>query len=126
MKKQQQAQKTKSQRVNVMGSDVVIPQRPTAYSNNKVAAEYTSNEDAESYENDFQSDVDGPFTAAEQQWQEQLIQSIQDLESSFESEPLTTQKLDSMSQNELKSLLIKKKETYDLHRQYFKMLNEKK
>ena len=31
-----------------------------------------------------------------------------------------------MSQNELKSLLIKKKENYDLHRQYFKMLTEKK
>ena len=44
----------------------------------------------ESYENDdFQSELDGPFSLEEQQWQEQLIEAVQTLEESFGSQELT-------------------------------------
>ena len=68
MRKQTVNSKTSS-KVNVMGQDVVVDHKNREADGAKEVT-YTSNDEDESYEPDFQSELEGPFTPEEQQWQE--------------------------------------------------------
>lgn len=56
--------KSKTSKVNVMGQDVEISQQMKSADEQKEVT-YTSNDEEESYEPDFQSEMEGPFTPEE-------------------------------------------------------------
>ena len=70
MKKASSYSKPNSSKVNVMGQDVMVDPNKgkvlkTAEDQSKEVT-YTSNDEDESYEPDFQSEFEGPFTPEEQ------------------------------------------------------------
>lgn len=114
MRKQAGSSKTSS-KVNVMGQEVVVDHKNRDEDVGKEVT-YTSNDDDESYEPDFQSELEGPFTPEEQQWQEQIMQQLTIIEQSCRDAPESAEKLASLRSQDLKELLAKKKDNYDLQR----------
>ena len=72
-----------------MGQDVEVNQQIKSADDGKEVT-YTSNDEEESYEPDFQSEIEGPFTAEEQQWYDKMLQLIAKLEGSYNVGPYTS------------------------------------